>query len=77
MTESDQAKSKTVVHRDEVKERHTSHWDLDVLRDHELEALYAKPRNAALQRRLWTAAMLAASGLLAVTVAAGLAWWLI
>ena len=77
MTESDQAKSKAVVHRDEVKERHTSHWDLDVLRDHELEALYAKPRNAALQRRLWKAAMLAASGLLAVTVAAGLAWWLI
>lgn len=77
MTESDQAKSKAVVHRDEVKERHTSHWDLDVLRDHELDALYAKPRNAALQRRLWKAAMLAASGLLAVTVAAGLAWWLI
>ncbi|MCK5859709.1 MAG: hypothetical protein KAG72_10220 [Abyssibacter sp.] len=77
MTESDQAKSKTVVHRDEVKERHTSHWDLDVLPDHELEALYAKPRNAALQRRLWKAVMLAASGLLAVTVAAGLAWWLI
>lgn len=36
----DQATRKTSkIHREEIKDRHTSHWDLDLLSHEELEAL--------------------------------------
>ena len=31
--------------RDEVKERHTSHWDLDMMSHEELEAMMAKKKS--------------------------------
>lgn len=33
--------------RDEVKERHTSHWDLDMMSHEELEAMMAKKKSPA------------------------------
>lgn len=35
---------KTVVHRNDVKERHTTHWDIDVMSDDELDAMYRRNR---------------------------------
>lgn len=36
----DKATRKTrKIHREEIKDRHTSHWDLDMLSHKELEAL--------------------------------------
>lgn len=45
MNEETQPK-KARIHRDEVKERHTTHWDLDVLPDAEIERLHRQGHRA-------------------------------
>lgn len=51
MSEETQSK-KARIHRDEVKERHTTHWDLDVLPDTEIERLRRQGRRTR-RRRDW------------------------
>lgn len=51
MTDQDERK-KTRVHLDQVKERHTTHWDLDVLPTEEVERLHRKGRRAHLRHNL-------------------------
>ena len=58
------------VHLDDVKEAHTTHWDMDVMSRDELEALYAERRRARTRRRLLRVAGVA-GGVLAVACAAG------
>ncbi|MEC9407768.1 MAG: hypothetical protein VX549_10885 [Pseudomonadota bacterium] len=53
----------TVVHRNEVKEQHTTHWDLDVMTDEQLDRVYARERAQVRRRQLlrhpaaWTGAV--------------------
>lgn len=62
---SEETKSKKArIHRDEVKERHTTHWDLDVLPDAEIERLHREGRRAR-WRLDWRWLVLAAGVLLA------------
>lgn len=71
----DASERRTVVHRNEVKEAHTSHWDIDTMTDAEIEALYR--RNRRDQR--WLDATRWAKGLAVVSVLVWLglaaAWW--
>jgi hypothetical protein len=53
----------TVVHRNEVKEQHTTHWDLDVMTDEQLDRVYARERAQVRRRQFlrhlaaWTGAV--------------------
>lgn len=59
------------VMRDDIKEQHTSHWDMDVMPRAEMEALYLEQKRRKRRRRL---AMVAGvfGGLVAVGCAAAL-----
>lgn len=70
MSES-KPKKKARVHVDEVKERHTTHWDMDVLPDAEIERLRRAGRRAR-WRRDWRWLALAAGVALASLSALGL-----
>lgn len=37
---------------DEIKEQHTTHWDMDMLPRAEMEAIYAQQKRRRLRRRL-------------------------
>ncbi|MES1945664.1 hypothetical protein PC39_16156 [Salinisphaera sp. PC39] len=67
----DKNRKKTRVHVDEVKERHTTHWDLDVLPEAEVDRLRRQGRRARWWRH-WRWLALAAGLLLAGFSALGL-----
>jgi hypothetical protein len=56
---------------DEIKERHTTHWDMDVMPRAEMEALYAEQKRRQRRRRLTLLAGVA-GGLIAIGCAAAL-----
>lgn len=56
---------------DEVKEQHTTHWDMDVMPRAEMEAIYAEQQRHRKRRRLTIIAGVA-GGLIAIACAAAL-----
>jgi hypothetical protein len=74
MNEPQDKRRRTHVIREEVKERHTTHWDLDYLPAAEVDKLM---RQGRLRRRLSVAARVLIAGLILIVLsAAGYALWL-
>ena len=66
----------TLVHRNEIKEQHTTHWDLDVLTDEELDQVYARERAQVRRRQRLRRLAIWAGCVGAVTlVVTAILWW--